>query len=68
MNFKTTESIREEMVGWVFQDKSGNCSTVINVVTAGRGHQVHFNYGADYNVYCGLRKFQKRYPYRIKTA
>ena len=68
MHFKTTETLREEMVGWVFQDSSGNCATVVNVVRAGSGHQVHFNYGADYNVYCSLGKFRKRYLYRINTA
>lgn len=68
MHFKETETLREEMVGWVYQDRSGNSATVLNVVAAGSGHQVHFNYGADYNVYCSLGKFRKRYLYRIKTA
>lgn len=67
-SFKTTDTLLEEMVGLVFQDSNGNCATVINVVRAGSGHQVHFNYGADYNVYCALGRFKKRYPYHIKTA
>jgi len=66
--FKTTETLQKEMVGWTFQDRSGNCATVVNVVAAGGGHQVHFNFGADYNVHCGLYKFKNRYRYRIKAA
>ncbi len=67
-SFKTTETLREEMVGRIFEDGFGNCAKVINVVPAGGGHQVHFNFGADYNVHCGLGKFKKRYPYRIEAA
>lgn len=67
-SFKTTETLREEMVGWAYQDRHGSCATVVNVVAAGSGHQVHFNFGAEYNVYCSLGKFRKRYLYRIKTA
>lgn len=67
-HFKTTQTIREEMVGWVYQNDMGSCVTVINVVAAGGGHQVHFNRGADHNVYCALGRFRKRYPYRVRTA
>lgn len=68
MGFKTTETLRDEMVGWVYQDRDGNSATVLNVVAYGSGHQVHFNYGADYDVCYSLCKFRKRYLYRIKTA
>lgn len=67
-SFKTTETLREEMVGWVYQDRHGGCATVVNVAAAGSGYQVHFNYGADYDVYCSLGNFRKRYPCRIKTV
>lgn len=66
MHFKTTESIREEMVGKTYKSHIGQCVTVINVVRAGGGHQVHFNYGAKHNVFCALGRFKKRYPFQAE--
>lgn len=66
MHFKTTESIREEMVGKTYKSHIEQCATVINVVRAGGGHQVHFNYGAEHNVFCALGKFRRKYPFQVE--
>ena len=66
MHFKTTESIREEMVGEIYMSHRGHCAIVLNVVRAGGGHQVHFNYGAEHNVFCALGRFRKRYPFQVE--
>ena len=66
MHFKTTESIREEMVGKTYKSHIGQRATVINVVRAGGGHQVHFNYCAEHNVFCALGRFRKRYPFQVE--
>lgn len=39
--------------------------TVVNVCRASRGFQVVFKRGDD-EVFCGYRKFLKRYPYPLK--
>ena len=64
-HFKTTETIREEMVGNRYKNERGDIVTVLNVIRVGSGHQVHFNYGAPYNVIDGLTKFRKRYPHKV---
>lgn len=40
MHFKTTESIREEMVGKKYESHTGQVVICLNVVRAGGGHQV----------------------------
>lgn len=66
MHFKTTETLREEMVGKIYKSHIGQCAMVLNVVRAGGGHQVHFNYGAEHNVFCALGRFRKRYPFQVE--
>jgi len=66
MHFKTTESIREEMVGKKYESQTGQVVICLNVVRAGGGHQVHFNYGAEHNVFCALGRFRKRYPFQVE--
>lgn len=63
--FKSLKSIRDDMVGCTYQGRNGDEATVVNVVGAGGGYQVHFNYGAPHNVFCALGRFRKRYPFKI---
>lgn len=53
------------MVGGKYKNQRGEIAIVVNVVGAGGGYQVHFNYGMPYNVVCGLGKFRKRYPHKV---
>lgn len=53
------------MVGGKYKNHRDEVVTVVNVVGAGGGYQVHFNYGMPYNVVCGLGKFRKRYPHKV---
>ncbi|QAX91972.1 hypothetical protein [Klebsiella phage YX3973] len=65
MHFKSLSAIRDEMVGGKYKNQRGEIAIVVNVVGAGGGYQVHFNYGMPYNVVCGLGKFRKRYPHKV---
>lgn len=65
MHFKSLSTIRDEMVGGKYKNQRDEIAIVVNVVGAGGGYQVHFNYGMPYNVVCGLVKFRKRYPHKV---
>nr|DAE47775.1 MAG TPA: hypothetical protein [Caudoviricetes sp.] len=65
MYFKSLNTIRNEMVGGKYKNHREEVVTVVNVVGAGSGYQVHFNYGMPYNVVCGLGKFRQRYPHKV---
>lgn len=65
MHFKSLNTIRDEMVDNKYKNSVDEIVTVVNVVGAGGGYQVHFNYGMPYNVVCALGKFIKRYPYKV---
>lgn len=54
MHFKSLNTIKDEMVGGKYKNHRGEIVTVVNVVCAGGGYQVHFNYGMPYNVFAGL--------------
>ncbi len=64
MHFRSLNTIRDEMVGGEYKNHRGEIVTVVDVVAAGHGYQVHF-YCMPYNVICGLGKFRKRYPYKV---
>lgn len=53
------------MVGGKYKNHRDEVVTVVNVVGAVSGYQVHFNYGMPYNVVCGLGKFRQRYPHKV---
>lgn len=65
MHFKSLSTIRGEMVGGKYKNQRGEIAIVVNVVGAGSGYQVHFNYSMPYNVVCGPGKFRKRYPHKV---
>lgn len=65
MIFKSTETLRKEMVGKFYRNNKGQTVKVTNVIARGGGHQVQFNRGQDYDVIGGLVKFKKNYPYEV---
>ena len=64
MHFKSLSTIRDEMVGKKYESRTGQVALCLNVVRAGGGHQVHFNYGAEHNVFCALGRFRKKSPFQ----
>lgn len=66
MIFKCLETLRNEMCGNSYRNERGETVKVVGVVRCGGGYQVHYNYGATYNVVGGFKKFCKRYPYKVE--